>query len=150
MIAPVLPEIFGIETDKRHIYHINSLSKIASNIVEPAIGKRVVASVVFKNDVVSYGVNSLKTHPFQAKFSKHPEAIYLHAEIAAIKNSLKKLSLNDLEKSTLYVCRVKYDENGPKMFFGLSKPCSGCVRCISTFNIKSVIYTLDGIGFAKL
>ena len=129
----------------RHIKYINLLSKIATDIVNPVGGNaRLAACIVYKNDVVAFGVNQMKSHPFQARYSKNTDSVFLHAETSAIKNALKCISVKELEKSTLYICRVKHhDQLKEKLVFGMSKPCPGCFRCINTFGISKVIFTLD-------
>lgn len=129
---------------------INILARIATDIPTP-YKTRIAAAVVYRGTVVALGVNQKKTHPFQAKYSKHPESVYLHAETAAIKNSLKFLSAEELSEATLYVCRVKYfDKNKRRMVFGLAQPCPGCLKCIQRFGIGNVVYTIDGSGFEQL
>lgn len=109
---------------------------------------KLAAAIVYKNKIISYGFNSKKSNPFQSRFSKNEHSIYLHAEVDAIKNALKKLSLEQLQKSTLIVARGKCI-NG-ELVHGLAKPCTGCQRAISTFGIPNVFYTEDIIGFSKL
>ena len=134
----------------KHLKVLNLLSVIASDV--PQMTKRsrarLAAAVVYKNQIVSYGVNQRKSHPFHSQFSDHESAIFLHAETDAIKNALKRINEYELEKSTLYVCRVKYTDNTPnkKLTWGLSKPCHSCFKAIATFGIKSVIYTGDDRG----
>ena len=115
----------------------NTLYPIALNLT-PTFRTRHAACIVYKNEFISFGVNSNKTHPFQSRFSKHPNSIYLHAEIDAIKNA--RLYKN-LSKCNLYVCRIKWDDKEEHIVFGNSKPCLGCVKAILQFNIKQVIYT---------
>lgn len=123
------------------------LDKIAESI-DPVANARLAAAVVYRNDIIAIGTNKKKTHPFQRRFAKHDMAIYLHAEIDAIKNSMRYLSLSELAKSTLYISRARYmdSEAHPtpdKLVRGLAKPCEGCMRCIATFGIKNVCYTVD-------
>lgn len=132
--------------------YLGFLEKIAEAIPAAAHNRRgrvlrtrIAACIVYKNEIVSVGINQLKSHPFQAKFSRHADAIFLHAETDAIKNALKHISVSDLSKATLYICRVKYDEQDTKkiQMRGMCKPCEGCQRAIATFNIKKVVYTCD-------
>ena len=104
----------------RHSRYINVLSRMAADITSPVGGNaRLAACVVYKNDIVSFGLNEKKSHPFQAKYGKNSDAVYLHAETSAIKNALKYLSVEELADSSLYVCRVKfYDQNKKKLIFG--------------------------------
>lgn len=112
---------------------------------------RLVAAVVYKNQIISYGFNSKKSHPFVIPFQKNDDAIYLHAETDAIKNALKRVSVEQLSKCDLYVVRSKYvDKRKTTMTLGLSKPCKGCSRCITQFGLRSVIYSTDDGEFVKL
>jgi len=105
---------------------------------------RLAAAIVYKNKIVSIGINRNKTDPLQAKYCKNDEAIYLHAEIHAIKNALRELSVDDLAKCDLYICRVKKpSEKAKKFVWGMSKPCCGCSRAIAEFGIRNVVYTTD-------
>ena len=97
---------------------------------------KLAACIEYRNDIIAYGFNQTKTHPFQAKFAKHQEAIYLHAEVHAIYNALKKLPVEELSKCTLYVMRV--NKEGEAL---ISCPCKGCQMAINTFNIKHVYFT---------
>ena len=107
------------------------------------------AVIIYKNDVISLACNKSKSHPFQKRYSKASEAIFLHAEVAAIHNALKRVSLKELSKSTMYVCRVRINkENNP--FFSYSRPCEGCMRAIAAFNIQKVFYTEDGGSLTQL
>lgn len=105
---------------------------------------RIVAAVVRRNKIISYGFHQNKTHTFQSKYSKRPESIYIHAEIDAIKNALKKLEVTDLSKCDIYIARSRCvpgtkDVQVP----GLAKPCKGCQRAIDTFGFKNVFYTIN-------
>lgn len=110
--------------------------------VKPVRKARLASCLVFRNEVVSFGFNQLKTHPFQAKFSKNDESIYLHAEIDCIKNALKVLTLDEVKKSSLYVCRIKWENTLRRRFvWGNSCPCLGCMKAIASFGIQRVIYS---------
>lgn len=100
---------------------------------------KLAAGVVYRNRLVAVGVNSYKSHPLMSKFGKNPEAIYLHAEVDAIKNALRVLSLQELEKSDILVVRVKRDGHDYKTC--LAKPCEGCMRAIEAFNLRNLYYT---------
>jgi len=121
-------------------YYMNMLAKLASSNVKIA-GARIAACVVHKKTIVSFGVNQMKSHPFQAKYGihVHSDAIFLHAETAAIKNALRCLSIEELAECSLYICRVKMIKG--KFVWGLAKPCVGCSRAIAEFGIKNVIYS---------
>ena len=134
----------------KHNKYISILSKMAV-AVEPVAQARIAAAIVIKNNIISFGINQKKSHPFQAMYGKNSDCIYLHAEIDAIKNALRIVTVDELSRSILYVCRVKYDGDQKSNFiFGLSKPCQGCSRAIANFNIKQVYYSLDTEGYEKL
>jgi tRNA(Arg) A34 adenosine deaminase TadA len=127
---------------------IKILDKVAESI-DPVSNARLAAAVVYRNDIIAIGTNRKKTHPFQRRFAKHDMAIYLHAEIDAIKNSMRYLSLAELAKSKLYISRVRYEDSEPKptpdkLVHGLAKPCEGCMRAIATFDIRHVCFTTNG------
>lgn len=113
-------------------------------MLDPIAKARMIASIYYKGKVISTCRNSLKTHPFQKKYSEFPYKIHMHAEIGAIKNALKVISVDQLTDCTLYICRAKrISDNDPNSMFGLSKPCLGCFKAISEFQIGRVVYTLD-------
>lgn len=106
----------------------------------------LAAAIVIKNRIISFGTNRMKTDPFQAKYGKNKDCIYMHAEIHAIKNALRHIKVDGLRKADLYVLRVRNGDGAR----GLSKPCEGCQRAIAEFGIRNVIYTTDDGGTATL
>ena len=129
--------------------HIKSLISVAEEIEEPVRCFRLAAGIIHKNILVSVGTNSYKTDPFQARFGSTIHAIHLHAEVSAIKSALRRLSIDDLQKATLVVVRVKKKDHNKVYNATMAKPCIGCQRCIAEFGIRSVYYTTDG-GYKKL
>lgn len=124
---------------------LHTLAKVAEANDDSNI--RFAAAVVYRNKIVSVGYNRRKSHPFQAKFAKNSEAIFLHAEVHAIKNALREIPVEDLSKCELYVTRVKRPKSHAEGFiWGLSKPCAGCERAIAEFGLKRTIYTCDETG----
>lgn len=133
-----------------HMKYLENLAKLAEDMT-PVNSFRVAACIVYRNDVISYGFCSKKTHPFQKKFSKNELAISIHAENAAIVNALKKIEAKDFKKTTLYVARVKKEKpHSNKFVFGLAKPCPGCMKAITAFGIKQVYFTCDNDGYDHL
>lgn len=122
---------------RRHDKWIDVLSKVATT-VEPVAGQKLAAGIVYRNKLLSVGINKMKSHPFQRQFGKNDQCIFLHAETNAIHQAIK-YNYDLVRHSTLYVVRVK--EEAKKIITVLSKPCVGCERCIVEFNIKNVIYT---------
>lgn len=102
----------------------------------------MACAIVIRNKIISFGYNRLKTDPFQARFGKNPDSIYLHAEIHAIKNALRRVSVDDLKRADLFVMRVMTG----KTRWGMAKPCPGCMRAVAEFGIRNVWYTnQDGL-----
>jgi tRNA(Arg) A34 adenosine deaminase TadA len=85
--------------------------------------------------ILSVGTNSYwKTHPLQGKFAVEagkPDAIFLHAEIDALRkckdwSSIRKIKIE------------RYDARGnPK----LAKPCKVCQHAIEQIGIPEIEYT---------
>lgn len=119
--------------------------------MDPAFHKRLSAALVYKNTVISIGVNRKKTHPFQKKHSKHVESIYLHAENDCLSRALRKHSAETIRRSTLYVTRIRrLTDCCDTMVSGLAKPCVGCQRAIASMGISKVCYSLDHMGYEWL
>jgi len=124
---------------------LDTLCKIAEANDDSNI--KFAAAIVRGNKIVSVGFNHRKSHPLQARFCKNEHAVFLHAEIHAIKNALKELSVEELSKTDLYITRVKKPKSFAKKFvWGLAKPCCGCQRAIEEFGIRGVVYTTDEHG----
>ena len=122
--------------------YFNYLTKIATTI-EPVRRARLAACLVYKNEIISVGYNQKKSHPFQKQFGKNEEAIFLHAETAAIVNAVKTHDLETIKKSSMYVLRLKRVGKSPVLVQGLAKPCIGCQRAVAQFDISDVYYTTD-------
>jgi tRNA(Arg) A34 adenosine deaminase TadA len=122
---------------------IDMLKTMAADNVND-IGARLAACITYKGKIVSFGLNRLKSHPFQLLYGKNKDALFLHAEVDAIYRAIKRLDAQELSKSTLYVARVKRASSVHKGFInGLARPCVGCARCIATFGLKKVVYTTE-------
>ena len=123
---------------------VTSTLEAVAAAVEPFASARIAAALVYKNEIISIGYNQKKSHPFQRRFARRDECIFLHAETDAIKNALKLYDTTIISKSTLYISRVKCISSvNRKLTLGLSMPCSGCQRAIAAFDIKTVIYSTD-------
>lgn len=120
---------------KRDEAILNHLHLIAADIV-PVRRFRHAAAIVVKREIVGLGVNQLKSHPLQMKFSRNADSIFLHAEIDALRNALYRVTAADIEKATLYVLRL--DSRGQR---GNSAPCAGCAKMVQHFNIQRVVHT---------
>ena len=135
--------------EKKDRRYIDLLFKVAQDVL-PVGNARMASALVINNNVVGLGKNSYKTHPLQAKYGKTEHSIHIHAEIDAIKNSLKRVGVDDLFKATLYISRVKKRNNNGNWVFGLSAPCSGCMGAIYDFGISRIVYSLDVDGFEEV
>jgi tRNA(Arg) A34 adenosine deaminase TadA len=113
----------------------DSLLRIAE-AQEPVRRFKHTAAVVYKGKIIGIGFNSLKSHPLQMKYGRNKDSIYLHAEVAAIKNALRRVSVEFLKHTTLISVRKRPDGS-----VGIAKPCCGCERCIAEFGIKKVYWT---------
>lgn len=90
-----------------------------------------------RGNVISTGENSYtKTHPYQFTLAKkigRPNAIYIHAEVAA----LIKLSKKEKQKAhRIFIER--YDANGNPV---LAKPCKACQLALEEAGIKIIEHT---------
>lgn len=121
------------------------LSDIAWDLPKVA-NVRMASLLVIKNEIISVGSATSKSHPFQKKYGRHSDSIFLHSEVSAIHRALKRVSPEELSKSTLYICRVRqFNKEGNRKTYGwgLACPCIGCLRCILEFGIKRVVHTID-------
>jgi tRNA(Arg) A34 adenosine deaminase TadA len=119
----------------KHERRLHDLLQTAKHVA-PVAGARVAASLFLGNEIICVGSNSRKTHPLMAKFGKNDKAIYLHAEVDAIKNALQFLDSDELIGTTMYIARAKADGSA-----GLAKPCEGCQRALVAFGIEKVYWT---------
>lgn len=134
-------------TDQKYI---SMLSKIAE-AVQPVRSAKIASALVFKDDVISFGFNHMKSHPFQRKYARNDDAIFWHAENATIFNASKKIDKSDFKKATLYVARVKrFDSFKPGFVQGLACPCEGCTKAIDDFKVGRVVYTNENQGISEL
>lgn len=124
---------------------IKKLIDEARNNTEFYGSGRVAAALYDKKRFICSATASKKTHTLQKKFSKHPEAIYLHAEINAIRKALLQYNSEYLQHMTLYIARLKYTSDKEECH-GLAAPCKGCLQAIEAFNIKRVVYTTDTVN----
>jgi deoxycytidylate deaminase len=124
----------------KHLKIMDNLFKLAIS-VEPVGNAKIASALVYKNDIISYGICKNKTHPIQAKYSRNSDSIYLHAENDCIINARRYVNKNELSKSILYIMRVK--RTCPKSNFvcGLAKPCKGCMMAIEANNICKIVYS---------
>jgi deoxycytidylate deaminase len=105
-----------------------------------------IGSIISKGrKIISSGFNSLqKTHPIQAQYAQlvgRPEAIFLHAEMAAlVEANSKGIDTNGAE---IYVFR-----RGLAGDIRMARPCKICMRALIEHGIRKIHYTTD-FGYAK-
>ena len=105
---------------------------------------KLAACLVLRNEVISVGFNSDKSHPLQKRFAKNTDAIFKHAEVDCIIKALKIVDEDDLKNATLYVYRVKKQNKGDTGWVsGLAEPCPGCQKAIEHFGIKRTVFSLE-------
>ena len=98
---------------------------------------KVGAIIAERGKVISYGVNQLKTHPFQAKWNQHSSC--LHAEMDALLTA-QRLSCFDPHKSTVIVSRI-----GSNKKTDCSYPCKYCYPALAHVGIRRfVCYDIVG------
>ena len=101
-----------------------------------------LSAILIVNNKRFVGYNSKKSHPLQKKFGSNNKAIYLHAEMDAIRKAYRVEG--NISGSKLYVARTTADEN-PAM----ACPCEACEEAIHHFGINQVFFTTKN-GFGKL
>lgn len=130
--------------DKKYMAFIRRLAMNNTNTQHRA---KLAACLVIRNDIISIGMNSTKSHPLQKRFSKNHESIFKHAEVDCIINALRHIDPEELSKATLYISRVKkLTRESIDWSDGLSDPCPGCKQAIDHFKIKRVIHTTEENG----
>jgi tRNA(Arg) A34 adenosine deaminase TadA len=105
---------------------------------------KIAAGVIYKRHLIATGVNSYKTHPLMMTKGYRPGQVFMHAEVDAIRNSLRLITPSQLNSCELYIVRVKRPYLGATTWVhGLAKPCPGCTRVIANFGIERVFWTQD-------
>lgn len=126
---------------------LRDLLRLAHDV--PAANKaRMAAAVAVRGEVLAWGTNEMRSHPFQAKYAKKVEAVFWHAETKAIHNFLRRNNMDLLKRATLYVARIKRPFERSKEFVpGMARPCKGCFSCITQFGVPRLVYTTESEGF---
>jgi len=123
--------------------------KVMAQDVTPVRGAKLASAIMHKAQVVSFGINQIRSHPLQARFSKNSEAIFLHAEVDSIRNALSRNDPDFLARTTMFVYRVKRKEETQHAGWcqGNASPCVGCARAIAAFGIRRVVASTDQPNF---
>lgn len=103
---------------------------------------RLGAVLTKRNHVISTACNNMnKTHPIQAKASKLPFTIGIHAEVRCCIG----MPFCDLDNSTLYVARIL--RNGHT---AISKPCNSCYSYLREVGVKRVFFTTNTLDIGEM
>lgn len=109
------------------------------------------------NNILSFGMNTSKTHTMQSHYNKYRtykdgvEPIHCcHAEIMALshlpKKVLNKMKNGDIKGVSIYIYRKP--KNGK--VFGMAKPCEACTMALKEHHISNIYYTTnDGYAYEK-
>lgn len=124
---------------------INTLMVLAKESDFPRV--KIAAGLYIGNELISQGVNSIKTHPVQKKLNLQHMGLEtagrMHAETCCLLPHLEK----DLSKATLYVARPLLKHG----YMGLCRPCKSCMALIRSAGIRKVVYTTEsGIAVESL
>lgn len=122
----------GMPTDeltKQDVRWLNWAFDLAQSSEYPKPNFRIGAVIVHHGKVIGYGVNSIKTHPFQAKTNYLSSQ--LHAEMVALLAAQKTGC--DLSKATIYVARSR--RKNP----ACSYPCRFCWPVLEHAGIQTVV-----------
>jgi len=104
----------------------------------------MAAGIVYKRHLVATGVNQQKTHPLMLGKGYRKDQLYMHAEVDAIRNALRLITVSQLSQCELHIVRVKHPSTDSNTWIhGLAKPCKGCARTIANFGITKVYWTTD-------
>ena len=96
---------------------------------------RLGAILVYRNSIVSVGMNSYKTHPLMAARTSWP---FLHAE----QHAIIRAGLDNCEGLDLYIARVLKNND-----LAISKPCDVCIKLIEDVGIKNVYHSTNTKDF---
>jgi cytidine deaminase len=133
----------------RHDRFLNTTFQIAKEVPR-ASDNKIAALVVCKNNIISVGMNQMKTHPMVASCKQNEWSEYLHAESSAIINALRQISSSKLAKCTLYICRAKISGVVGNYVWGMCKPCPTCRKFIENYPVNSCYYTVENGVYEKL
>jgi deoxycytidylate deaminase len=125
-----------------HTARVNRvISKIRSKLLKRNPGIRnfnIGAAIIYKKRIISYGFNSICTHPFQKRMGKavgNENKQHLHAETDAVLSAKSKSV--DFSQCSIVVVRVL--RNGT---LAMAKPCDSCQHMlVDMYGFKTVIYT---------
>jgi deoxycytidylate deaminase len=121
---------------------LDRLIRIAQdNATKQDVRYRHTSVLVYKNRIVSIGVNSYKkTHPIAWQRGRNSWC-FVHSEVASL--AAYRGLVSDLRHCTMYNVRV-----GVRGDIQLSKPCQNCTKVMIAFGLRRVAYTNDEGGWS--
>jgi deoxycytidylate deaminase len=120
-----------------------TIQKAIKNAENSSYKQRVGAVLTKGNRVLATGYNQLRGH--RSLRSNHWDNA-LHAETHALLVALKRVSIEDIKGSTMFVARIKKDGSS-----GLALPCADCFELLQKFQIKRIVFTTNsGISEIRL
>ena len=135
----------------------NILSYLAekANKQERFAHQKICAAIVHRNQIISEGFNRDKTHPIAAHYLQYQlnkeGAIYLHAEMDAIRKIYRPQNNNIYKDCTLYVSRILYPNSKRNNYYWANCiPCDGCMNLIKDVGIKKIIFTMNNDDMGEL
>lgn len=133
------------ERDLKYFNVAKSMAALSTWSEEPK--EQVGAVIVLRNEIIATGYNRKKTNPLQFHFAQkagRPEAIYPHAEIAALgKFHRQSWLIRDFHLMKIFVYR-ETKTNG----LGMARPCEICTLALKAFGIKHIFYSTND-GYAE-
>lgn len=125
--------------NKRDLKYFNVAKSVSKTSNFPRI--HIGAIIVYKNEIISVGTNSRKTHPIQKIYNENrnfddQESAnhFVHAEMSA----LIKVKHHELKNMVIYIYRE--NKNGD---LAMCRPCPACMKYIKENNIKKIYYTTE-------
>lgn len=115
------------------------LYELAINKADLIRSSRHAAAFVSGREIVSMGVNKIKSHPLMYKFSVRDDQIYLHAEIDALIKAISVVGQDHYMFSSMEVYVARVNKMGK---FAISRPCEECcMLALKAFHVPVVHYT---------
>jgi len=120
------PRVVLDNRDYKFLSQAEQISRLSTR------GQHKVGCVIAqRNDVVGCGCNTVKTHPFQARWNRYSAC--LHAEMVAVIEAMRNLDFKP-ERCTVYVSR--YSRRG---LLGCSFPCDSCWAALDHIGIGRIV-----------
>lgn len=109
----------------------------------------LVAVIVKGGSIISWSSNVPKMNAYTSIMTDNPDCFSIHAEVGAIFRARQK---TDLRGCKMFVARITKDNKitQSRGQIALAMPCKTCMRAITNYGIKRVIYTIGPNQFGTL